>query len=687
MRRFCTLLVTLVLLLCLLALGVQAADEPDYTKADQIFSGLYSRLVSKKTPADIISTDAAEDYLQNAPNIAPDTLRRHGDELTWETTDGIACRFSPEIYALAAKKHTAAQAIPSAAKLSAIKSTDKGRDVCLIAPYYGLDEDFGGLGGAYDNWGQVLASFTGGTYTLLTQTDATIDALAEALESCAVVLIDSHGQINDEKTTSYICLDTREGLTLRDYQYDPYIHGYHAAYSGTGPNGMIYCHVDGTAIANHMDRPAPDSLLWNGTCYGMTTQGISAPLMKKGVAAVYGYSLDVTFDADKYWMSTVMDQLTNGKTLAQAVAEMKNTWGCWDFSLQLSRVCDWDPYWICRDIRRAKELNAAFPVVVSQEDAYPADPNGLQTVKSGWQLPRRDFWLRFAVPDGVKCPDILGYMFYHGYLTTPSGKPRDESHSYTFAGWSLSDFEDTLSAPAELFKAGSNFSFGYNEPGDPLAFGQSDVTLYAVYIYEEGGEIWYTSQIPDGVYDPYDPSALFSDMPYGTWYYASVRYALSVGLVNGYTDGTFRPTASIRRSEVVTILYRMSGSPEPNVASSFSDVPAAAWYSDAVSWAVENGLVFGYSDVTFKPDLPINRSQMATVLWRYAGLPEPTGDIDSFPDWEGVSLFARDSMRWAVENKLINGNLIDGQVYLQPINPTTRAQFVTIMQRYLNTEQ
>lgn len=687
MRRFCTLLITLVLLLCLLALGVQASDQPDYTKADRIFSGLYSQLVSKKTPTNTISTDTAERYLQNAPNITPGTLRRSGDSLTWETTDGIACGFSPEIYQLISKKSTIKQTMPPAAIPPTVKSTSAGRDVCLIAPYYGLDADFEGVGGTYDQWAQILAEFTGGTYTLLTQTNATIDALADALESCAVVLIDGHGQINEEETTSYICLDTREGLTLRDYQYDSYIRGYHAIYSGTGANGMVFCHVDGTVIANHMDRAAPNNLLWNGTCYGMTTRGISAPLMEKGVAAIYGYSLDVTFDADKYWMGTVMDQLTNGKTFAQAVTAMKNTWGCWDFSLQLSRVCDWDPYWICRDIRRAKELNAAFPVVVSQADAYPDDPNGLQTVKSDWQLPKQDLWVHFAVPDGVKCPDIPGYMFYHGYLTTPSGKPRDEGHSYTFAGWSLHDFEDTLSAPADLFEAGSNFSFGYTEPGDPLAFGQSDVTLYAVYTYVEDGELWYTSQIPDGVYDPYDPSALFSDMPYGTWYYASVRYALSTGLVNGYTDGTFRPTASIRRSEAVTILYRMSGSPKPEEAAVFTDVPKTAWYADAVSWAVENGLVTGYGDGTFKPDLPINRSQLATVLWRYAGSPEVTGTADSFPDWEGVYYYARNGMSWAVENKLINGNLIDGVTYLQPNNSTTRAQFVTIMQRYLNTEQ
>ncbi len=687
MRFFRTLLVTLVLLFCLPALGAQAADQPDYTKADQIFSGLYSQLVSKKTPASTISTDEAEYYLQNAPNIAPNTLRRSGNELTWETTDGIACCFSPEIYQLVSKKRTSVQAMPPMANLPSVKSTSNARDVCLIAPFYGLDADFEGIGGIYDQWAQILAEFTGGTYTLLMQTSANINALANALESCAVVLIDSHGQVNNEKTTSYICLDTRIGLTFQDYQYDPHICGYHAIYSGMDANGLALCHVDGTVIANHMDCAAPNNLLWNGICYGMTTQGISAPLIEKGVGAIYGYSQDVTFDADKYWMGTVMDQLTNGKSFAQAVALMKDTWGCWDFSPQLSYVGDWDTYWICRDIRRAKELKVAFPVVVSKEDAYPADPDGLQTVKSDWQLPRRELWVHFVVPDGVKCPDIPGYMFYHGSLTTPSGKPRNESHSYRFAGWSLYDFGDTLSAPTNLLKAGSKFYFGYAESGNLLAFGQSDVTLYAVYTYEENGKIWYTSRVPDGEYDPYDPSNLFLDMPYGTWYYASVRYALSIGLVNGYTDGTFRPTASIRRSEVVTILYRMSGCPEPEGMAAFSDVPAASWYAKAVCWATENGIVTGYTDGTFRPDQPVTRAQLAVLLYRYAGSPESAGTMDSFPDTDAVPHYANAAMCWAVENQLMNGNLIDGQVYLQPSNPTTRAQLVTVMQRYLNTEQ
>ncbi len=687
MRRFCILLIALTALVCLFSIGAQAAEQPDYTKADQIFDGLYSRLTSKKTSANSISTDEAERFVQNSPNIAPGTLRRHGDELTWETVDGIACRFSPEIYRHITKARTSKQVTPPPAKLPAKKSGGKARDICLIAPYYGLDEDFEGIDGTYDQWSQILAAFTGGSYTLLTQTGATIDALADALESCAVVLIDSHGQINGEETTSYICLDTTEGLTLRDYQRDPRTGIYHAEYSGTGANGMVFCHVDGTAIANHMDRAAPDNLLWNGTCYGMTTQGISAPLLKKGVAAVYGYSRDVTFDADKYWMSTVMDQLTDGKTLARAVAAMKDTWGSWDFSLQLSRVCDWDAFWICRDIQRAKALNVAFPVVASAEDPYPSQPDGLQTVRSGWQLPRLDLWLRLVLPDGVKSPDILCYMFYHGRLPTPAGRPRDESRSYRFAGWCRHEVSDTAAAPNELFPAGSEFSFGYSEPDNPLAFGDTGVTLYAVYSYAEDGKTMYTSQIPDGVYDPYDPSGLFSDMPYGTWYYANVRYALSIGLVNGYTDGTFRPTAAIRRSEVVTILYRMSGSPAPEGTAVFTDVPENTWYSDAVSWAAENGIVTGYTDGTFRPNQALTRAQFAVFLWRYAGCPAEDRSADHFPDWDSVPNFAREAMSWAVSNQYINGNLIDGQTYLQPSNPTTRAQFVTVMQRYLNSEK
>ncbi len=686
MRRLCTLICTLLLLLFLFSLGAQAADQPDYAQADRILSGLYARLADEKTLANDVSTDAAERYLQTLPEVAPGTLRRHGDTLTWETRDGIACRFTPQVYQLVTKKHTAAPVPLPPARLPAKKTTDEARDVCLIAPYYGLDEQFDGIGGVYDHWGQMLATFTGGSYTLLAQDDATVDTLADALESCAVVLIDSHGQINEEETTTYICLNTNKGLTYRDYNYDPAIDGYHATYSGAGEDGIVYCHVDGHVIANHMERPAPGNFVWNGTCFGMKTQGISAPLMKKGVAAVYGYSQDVTFGADRYWMGALMDQLTSGKSLAQGVAAMKDTWGCWDFSPQLSRVNDWDPYWICRTLREARRNLAAFPVVVSAEDPYPAQPDGLQTVKSGWLLPRRDLRVRFQLPDGVKCPEIQGYMFYNGRLPTPSGKPRDESRSYHFEGWCRHTVEDTTSQPEDLLLPGGRFSFGYEEPGDPLAFGESSVTLYAVYTYDDDGKRFYTSRIPDGVYDPYDPSGLFSDMPYGTWYYPNVRFALSIGLVNGYTDGTFRPVASIRRSEMVTILYRMSGAPEVTGASAFSDVPETAWYADAVSWASENGIVTGYTDGTFRPNQAVSRAQLAVLLWRYAGAPGESQSADRFPDRDSVPGWAYSAMGWAIDQKLINGNLINAQSYLQPTNATTRAQFVTVMQRYLNIE-
>lgn len=683
MKRLRGLLIALVLAALLLtmlppAFAAGDADTPDYTKADEIFDQLYGALRGRKALADDESrADAVERMLARVDGVVEGSVRRAGNDLIWQTEDGVACRFSPYLYSLSAGDAKIAAAPEK-------KNVASGsRDVCLFGPYYGLDDSFGGVGGNYDSWGEILARFTGGSYRRYQRTEATIDRVADAVQSSAVVLIDSHGETDPDSRTSYICLQSGEGITSADYAYDAAAGVYHALYGGRGDGDMVFYEVDGTAIANHMTDNAPGNLLWNGVCYGMTTRGIFEPLMARGVSVVYGYSTVVTFGGDSCWMGTFMDKLTNGKNVRDSILAMKNTWGAWDFSPQICEANGWHPDLINHTAAEAAMYGDAFPIVVSAKDPYPANPNAQQKVYSDWQLPRVELSLHLVLPDGVKSPDIQGYIFYSGRLPTPSGRPRNQDYAYAFAGWSFSRFGPTGRIPDRLYRPGEEFRFGYASE-NPLDFGDQSATLYGVYSFVENGSTWYTSDVPDGEYDPYDPSGLFSDMPYGTWYYPNVRYALASGLVNGYTDGTFRPENTIRRSEVVSILYRAAGSPEAGIAPEFPDVPSDCWYEDAVAWAVENGIVLGYSDGRFHPDDPVTRAQLAALFCRYAGdLGNGTSAIDAFPDHAKTPQWAEAELAWAVEKGLINGSLIGGVQYLKPLDPASRCQFVTILQRYL----
>ena len=701
-------------LLCILLVGAMlcatlpvsmAADKPeapDYALADEIFEGLYDMLGQRKSlMSDTMRAELVERYLGFADGVLHSSIHRTGNALFWQTEDGVTCHYSPHLYELM----TGTEDRPTGADLSVLSADDlpeidklplpaskstseQARDVYLIAPYYGIDAEFQGEGGTYDRWAGIVARFTGGKAYRMTQNSVTVESLARTLENSALVFIDSHGDTDtgdEDCHTSYICIQSGAGLTSADYAFDSGIGASHACYGGTANGGrMSYYEVDGTVIARRMTKNAPNNMIWNGACFGMSSSGFCSPLRNKGVGVVYGYSNAVSFGGDLCWMDTAMDALTDGKTVAQAIDAMRSTWGSWDYSRAICQANHWSLNWVNSSAQEAVFHDDAFPVVASANDAFPADPNSVQTVRCDWKLPQIPLTARFHVPDGVKCPDVNCYVFYRGSLPEPQGTPRCTDRPYNFIGWCLRPVNDTTSRPSQIFYSGDRYSFGYDAPDDPLSFGQTDADIYALYSYSGGGKIHYTTQAPDGPDDPFDPSRLFDDMPYGTWYYNNVRYAVAEGLVNGYTDGTFRPMATLKRSEVVSVLYRAAGSPSVSINTSFVDVPPTAWDAPAISWAVQNGIAQGCTDTTFCPDLSVTRIQLAVFFYRFAGATSTsTAVLNSFPDRAQVPSWAAKELAWAVEHGLINGSRVGGQDYLQPLNEATRAQFVAILQRYL----
>ena len=181
-------------------------------------------------------------------------------------------------------------------------------------------------------------------------------------------------------------------------------------------------------------------------------------------------------------------------------------------------------------------------------------------------------------------------------------------------------------------------------------------------------------------------AAVFTDTVYNAWYAPHVDFVYDNELMNGVGQRSFAPDRPMTRAMVATVLYRIAGSPETGGKSPFTDVPDGQWYSDAIAWAAENGIVTGYGNGIFRPDQNITREQFATILYRYTAsrevLMDDTGDLSVFPDASRVQDYAREAMRWAVATGLINGVANGSVSELKPQNNTTRAQFATIVSRY-----
>ena len=182
---------------------------------------------------------------------------------------------------------------------------------------------------------------------------------------------------------------------------------------------------------------------------------------------------------------------------------------------------------------------------------------------------------------------------------------------------------------------------------------------------------------------PVETGLPFTDVKADDWFYEAVKYAYDNKLMDGTSSTTFAPLMTTNRAMIVTILWRLEGSPVVNYAMNFSDVESGVWYTEAVRWAAAEGIVKGYSDTVFAPDDTVTREQLATILYRYAEYKEydvsAKGDLTTFADGSTVSTWAADGMTWAVGAQLITGK--DGGK-LDPTGTATRAEVATILMRF-----
>ena len=171
----------------------------------------------------------------------------------------------------------------------------------------------------------------------------------------------------------------------------------------------------------------------------------------------------------------------------------------------------------------------------------------------------------------------------------------------------------------------------------------------------------------------------FKDVKAGAWYEDSVKYVYENKLMLGTTDDTFTPDGTMTRAMFATVLYRMAGSPSvEGLSVSFKDVPEGYWAYDAIAWALNKGVVNGFSADEFKPKQAITREQLVAMLYRYSDNPEVSGEL-SFSDAASVCDWAVNPILWACQNKVVQG-YTDGS--FAPDKTASRAEMAAIIQRF-----
>ena len=245
-------------------------------------------------------------------------------------------------------------------------------------------------------------------------------------------------------------------------------------------------------------------------------------------------------------------------------------------------------------------------------------------------------------------------------------------------------FTMTLSAPLGRDNADywANL-YWYNERTEELEFQQAArIARDGTAEFDLDHASDYAIVIDDRSHEPVDLP--FNDVPESYWAYDAIQYVYGEGLMAGTSGSTFSPEGTTTRGQIVTILWRLSGSPVVNYLMDFDDVDPAAYYAEAIRWAVSEGIAGGYGGGVFGPDDPITREQLAAILYRYAqakGYDTSVGEdtnILSYTDALEISEYAIPAMQWACGAGILEGDA--GHLY--PQGNATRAQIATMLMRF-----
>lgn len=272
------------------------------------------------------------------------------------------------------------------------------------------------------------------------------------------------------------------------------------------------------------------------------------------------------------------------------------------------------------------------------------------------------------------------------YTAPTPPRPTEEKHSITIS----TDGKGQVTGPA---------SAAEDDKVTLTVKPNADKELYDLKVTGEDGkaiavtkvnDTTYTFTMPDGKVtvaatfgcDGGDncPSKAFTDLGDKQWYHDSIDYAVENGLLEGTSPTTMEPNATLIRAQLAQILYNIEDKPAVTGEMVFEDVPASEWFYSPVLWANQNEIINGTSSTTFEPLEDISRQDLALMLYRYAGKPAVTGDLDGFTDGDQVGDWAEEAMAWAVAEGIVQG---DTPTTLNPTGTATRAEAAAMLQRFL----
>ncbi len=369
------------------------------------------------------------------------------------------------------------------------------------------------------------------------------------------------------------------------------------------------------------------------------------------------------------------------------------------------------------------------------EKALASGTYTVSLLKSGWTDPINTMTITLAqvsYDTNGGTPEAIA-SFYTGTNNTVTLPVAPNKSGYTFDGWKSSADNSVTQAGAKVaVSADTTFTAQWSKRssgshGGSGSSGGSASTTYTLTFETNGGnaiskvtknkgttidlaqyaptksgatfEGWYadkgltkkiTSVKLDAnttVYSKWTEAPVsglpFKDVKTADWFYNDVKYVYEKGMMAGTAADVFAPNTTTTRAMIVTILYRLEGSPAVTGTSAFVDVPAGQWYTDAVNWAAANQIVKGTSATTFAPNASITREQMAAILYRYAQYKgydvTKKADLSGYSDNGQVSAYAKDALAWANAAKLINGVT---NTTLAPQGNATRAQVSAILHRF-----
>ena len=276
-----------------------------------------------------------------------------------------------------------------------------------------------------------------------------------------------------------------------------------------------------------------------------------------------------------------------------------------------------------------------------------------------------------GLTSGVYLTDPSGALANNYYVSSTANGVWTVSYSAPYSGGSSSDPTYSVSTPSKTENGSVTVSPKSASKGDTVTVTVKPDSGYVLetltvtdkngneLTLKDKGDGKYTFTMPAGKVEVKatfmeDNSVLnfFYDVPNDAYFYEAVKWAVDKGITNGLSDTMFGPYESCTRAQIVTFLWRAAGSPEPKTASSFTDVPANAYYAKAVAWAVENGITNGMTETTFAPDATCTRGQSVTFLYR--ALKGTASGSTNFTDAKSDAFYA-DAVNWAVASDVTNG--------------------------------